>query len=189
MQYVAVFSFRLLAVADDVFINLKFNPDLVKEYRLIGFDNRRDAVLDSTLDLEGGEMGSGNSVLAIFEIVPASDKLFYPEVIAKDKVTDIEMRYSLCDDTAHLFLKYSCVANYTEFKNIDKDLQFAVAVAMFALKIKQSKYVKPVDWYDIQKIAVECYDPNSFLQTEFLQLVNKTQDIYNPKKRKKNKQN
>ena len=173
------------AVADDVFINLKFNADLVKEYRLIGFDNRRDAVLDSALDLEGGEMGSGNSVLAIFEIVPASDKLFYPEVIAKDKVADIEMRYSLCDDTAHLFLKYSCLANFTEFKNMDKDLQFAVAVAMFALKIKQSKYVKPVDWYDIQKIAVECYDPNSFLQTEFLQLVNKAQDIYNPKKRRK----
>ena len=173
------------AVANDVFINLKFNADLVKEYRLIGFDNRRDAVLDSALDLEGGEMGSGNSVLAIFEIVPASDKLFYPEVIAKDKVADIEMRYSLCDDTAHLFLKYSCLANFTEFKNIDKDLQFAVAVAMFALKIKQSKYVKPVDWYDLQKIAVECYDANSFLQTEFLQLVNKAQDIYNPKKRKK----
>ena len=175
------------AVADDVFMNLKFNPKLVKEYRLIGFDNRRDAVVDTTIDLEGGEIGSGNNVLAIFEIVPANDKLVTSQILPTDKVAEIEMRYSLCDDTAHLFLTNYCSANFTEFKNIHKDLQFATAVAMFALKIKQSKYIKPVDWDDIQRIALECYDPNSFLQTEFLQLVNKAQDIYDPKKRKKNK--
>jgi len=174
-------------VADDVFMNLKFNPDLVKEYRLIGFDNRRDAVADSTIDLEGGEVGSGNSVLAIFEIVPASDKLFKTDVLPKDVIANIEMRYSLCDDTAHLLMTKACLANFTEFKNTDKDLQFATAVAMFALKIKQSKYIKGVDWLDIYKIASESYDPNSYLQTEFLQLIDKAEDIYSPKKRRKNR--
>jgi Ca-activated chloride channel homolog len=177
------------AVADDVFINVKFNPDLVKEYRLIGFDNRRDAVADSSIDLEGGEIGSGNSVLVIFEIVPASDRLFKPEVLPKDKIANIEMRYSLCDDTVHLVLTNSCLANYVDFKSIDADLQFATAVAMFGLKIKQSKYIKPVDWQDIHKIAVESYDPGSYLQTEFLQLIDKAEDIYTLKKRKKNKPN
>lgn len=175
------------AVADDVFMNVKFNADLVKEYRLIGFDNRRDAVADSSIDLEGGEIGSGNTVLAIFEIVPASDRIFKQEVLPKDVIASIEMRYSLCDDTAHLLKTTDCLANFTEFKNIDRDLQFATAVAMFGLKIKQSKYIKPVDWMDIQRIAAESYDPNSFLQTEFLQLVEKAEDIYEPKKRKKNK--
>ncbi|MGB4843616.1 MAG: von Willebrand factor type A domain-containing protein [Ferruginibacter sp.] len=175
------------AVADDVFMNVKFNADLVKEYRLIGFDNRRDAVADSSIDLEGGEIGSGNTVLAIFEIVPASDRLFKQEVLPKDVIASIEMRYSLCDDTAHLLKTTDCLANFTEFKNIDRDLQFATAVAMFGLKIKQSKYIKPVDWMDIQRIATESYDPNSFLQTEFLQLVEKAEDMYEPKKRKKNK--
>jgi Ca-activated chloride channel family protein len=79
------------------------------------------------------------------------------------------------------------MANFTEFKNIDKDLQFATAVAMFGLKIKQSKYIKPVDWLDIQRIAAESYDPQSYLQTEFLQLIDKAVEIYTPKKRKKNK--
>ena len=175
------------AVADDVFMNLKFNADLVKEYRLIGFDNRRDAIADSSIDLEGGEIGSGNTVLAIFEIVPASDRLFKSEVFPKDIVADIEMRYSLCDDTTHLLLKNSCFANFTEFKNIDKDLQFATAVAMFGLKVKQSKYIKPVDWMDIYRIASESYDPASYLQAEFLQLIDKAQEIYSPKRRKKNK--
>ena len=175
------------AVADDVFMNLKFNSNLVKEYRLIGFDNRRDAVADSTIDLEGGEIGSGNSVLAIFEIVPANDKLFTEENLPKNIIANVEMRYSLCDDTANLQLTNYCAANFTEFKNIDKELQFAAAVAMFGLKIKQSKYIKQVDWLDIQRIATESYDTNSYLQTEFLQLIEKAADIYSPKKRRKNK--
>ena len=175
------------AVADDVFMNMKFNGDLVKEYRLIGFDNRRDAVADSSIDLEGGEIGSGNSVIAIFEIIPASDKLFKPETFPTDKVADIEMRYSLCDDTTLLVTKNYCLANFVDFKSLDKELQFATAVAMFGLKIKQSKYIKQADWQDIQRIAAESYDPNSYLQAEFLKLIDKAQDIYASKKRKKNK--
>lgn len=175
------------AVADDVFMNLKFNPDLVKEYRLIGFDNRRDAVADSSIDLEGGEIGSGNSVMAIFEIIPASDKLFKVDVFPENLLAEIELRYSLCDDTAHLQLKKSCLANFTEFKNIDKELQFAAAVAMYGLKLKQSQYIKSIEWEDIQRIASESYNPASFLQTEFIQMIGKAQEIYASKKRKKNK--
>ncbi len=175
------------AVADDVFMNLKFNPDLVKEYRLIGFDNRRDAVADSSIDLDGGEIGSGNSVLAIFEIVPASDNIYKKEIFPKDIIADIEMRYSYCDDTSHLFMSVNCPANFTEFKQIDKDLQFATAVAMFGLKVKQSKYMKQADWTDIQRIALESYDANSFLQSEFLKLIDKAIEIYTTKKRKKTK--
>jgi Ca-activated chloride channel family protein len=175
------------AVADDVFMNVKFNGDLVKEYRLIGFDNRRDAVADSSIDLEGGEIGSGNNVLALFEIVPASDKLFKPELMPKDKVAEIEMRYSLCNDTTLITLKNDCLANFVEFKSLDKELQFATAVAMFGLKVKQSKYIKEADWLDIHKIAEESYDAGSYLQTEFLKLVDKAQGVYASKKRKKSR--
>jgi len=173
------------AVADDVFMNLQFNSKLVKEYRLIGFDNRKDAVSDSTIDLEGGEIGSGNSVLAIFEIVPATDNLFTEGSLGKDKLVSAVMRYSLCNDTMHVEMINSCPPNFTAFKNIDKEFQFATAVAMFGLKIKQSKYIKNVDWPDIQAIAQAAYDPNSFLQAEFLQLIDKAESIYSRKKKKK----
>lgn len=175
------------AVADDVFMYLKFNSNLVSQYRLIGFDNRRDAVSDTTIDLEGGELGSGNSVLAIFEIVPASDKLFKPDTFPKDLVAEIEMRYSLCSDTTMLTLTGACPANYAEFKTIDKDLQFATAVAMFGLKIKQSKYIKQVDWEDIERLANESYDASNYLQNEFIGLISKAEDIYTNKKKKRNK--
>ena len=174
-------------VADDVFMNIKFNPEFVKQYRLIGFDNRRDAVSDSTIDLEGGEIGSGNSVMAIFEILPANDNLYKVDFFPKEKLASVELRYSLCNDTGHAVFVSGCLANYTEFKDIDKELKFATAVAMFGLKIKQSKYIKNADWLEIQEIASEAYDPKSYLQTEFLQLVEKAQNMYARKKGKKPK--
>ena len=175
------------AVADDVFMNIQFNPKLIKEYRLIGFDNRRDAVADSTIDLEGGELGSGNSVLAYFEIVPGSDQLFKDTGPSGEKLATIDLRYSLCNDTAHLRFSWDCPANFTDFKSIDKELQFATAVAMFGLKVKQSKYIRNAEWIDIHNIAQASYDPNVFLQAEFLQLVDKAEAIYSRKKKKKSK--
>jgi Ca-activated chloride channel family protein len=172
------------AVAEDVFMNIQFNPRYVKQYRLIGFDNKRDAVSDSTIDLEGGEIGSGNSVLAIFEIIPATDNSFSPDNSNLDGVAAVNMRYELCNDTVHRQLIKTCPANFVEFKNIDKELQFATAVTMFALKLKQSKYIKNADWLDIETIAAESYDNNSFLQAQFLELVNKAKKIYSNKKKK-----
>ena len=173
------------AVADNVFMNMQFNPNLVKEYRLIGFDNKKDAASDSTIDLEGGEIGSGTSVLAIFEITAASDKVLNGEVSSSEAIASASMRYSLCNDTTDLLLEKDCPVSFTEFKSIDKDLQFAIVIAMFGLKVKQSKYIKGVDWFDIETLAQACYDPKNYLQTEFLQLIGKAKKIYGARKKKK----
>ena len=167
------------AVADDVFLNLQFNPAKVKQYRLIGFDNRRDAIQNKIIDLEGGEIGSGNSTIAIFEIIPEADSL------AAGGIADLSLRYSRCHDTSHQQIRYTCPANVSSFYNLDKELRFASAVAMFGLKLKQSEYIKLASWEDIQSIALNSYDTSSFLQTEFLQLVEKAKKIYREKKKKK----
>ena len=171
------------AVADDVFLNLQFNSQQVKTYRLIGFDNRRDAVTDNNIDLEGGEIGSGNSVLAIFEIIPANDKVLGGET--SGSIADLTLRFSQCNDTSHQQLNYSCMANLVEFKNLEKELQFVTAVAMFGLKLKQSKYIKEASWEDILTIAENSSDTKSYLQTEFLALVEKARKIYSGKKKKR----
>ena len=173
------------AVADDVFMNIRFNPKYVKQYRLVGFDNKRDAVADSTIDLDGGEIGSGNSVMAIFEIIPASDNNFSADAGNTDGIASVNMRYSLCNDTTTLQKINTCPANYVDFRNLDKELQFATAVTMFALKLKQSRFIKNADWTDIENIATQSYDNNSFLQSEFLTLVSKAKKIYAVKKKKK----
>jgi Ca-activated chloride channel family protein len=173
------------AVADDVFMNIQFNSKWVKEYRLIGFDNKRDAVSDTTIDIEGGEVGSGSSVLAIFEIVPQDDRSFTGDIMDKNGIAKLSMRYNLCGDTATLTKENICPVNFIAFKDIDKELQFATAVTMFGLKVKQSKYIKDADWLDIETIATASYKPSDYLQTQFLQLIEKAKKIYKGKKGKK----
>jgi Ca-activated chloride channel homolog len=177
------------AVADNVYMNMQFNSKLVKQYRLIGFDNKRDAVSDSTVDIEGGEIGSGSSVLAVFEIIPADTdtKLVTGDTTAADGIAKLSMNYSLCNDTTKLLMEFTCPAVFTEFKNIDKELRFATAVTMFGLKVKQSKYIKDVDWLEIETLATASYNENDYLQTEFLQIIDKAKKIYKTKKGKKRK--
>ena len=57
-------------VADDAYLNVQFNPEYVKEYRLIGFENKMGAIKDSMAAIEGGAIGSAYSMLVAFEIVP-----------------------------------------------------------------------------------------------------------------------
>ncbi len=175
-------------VADNVFLNMQFNGKWVKEYRLIGFDNKRDAVADSTIEIEGGEIGSGSSVLAVFEIV-TTDEGIEKGIITDDKdgIARLNLRYNSCGDTASHYLQYTCPLNFTDFKSLNKDLQFATAVTMFGLKVKQSKYIKDADWTDIALIAEAAYNPNDYLQAQFLVLVEKARKIYKGKKGKKNK--
>jgi len=177
------------AVADDVYMNIRFNPKYVKEYRLVGFDNRRDAVNNLSIDLEGGEIGSGNSLMAVFEIVPASDQLFKAsDQAGNEGMAQVSLHYGVCNDTLHKEMKMQCPLNYNEFKNLDKELQFATAVTMFALKLKHSKYIRESDWLDIYNIAQAAYDPSSYLQAEFVELISKAQKIYSSKKKKRKKE-
>lgn len=172
-------------VADDVYFNIQFDPKVVKNYRLIGFDNKRDAVADSATDLEGGEVGSGNSVLAMFE-VELNDTLS-----AKEKsIAKVDLRYSNCNDTAILHMYNNCEKIIADFAKIDNDYQFAAAVAMFGLKLKQSKYIKDIDWLQIETLATASHNPSNYLHTDFLQVVHKAKDIYlgaTSKKKKKKK--
>lgn len=61
-----------VTVAKDVKLQVEFNPDFVSEYRLIGYENRAlnaEDFADDTKD--GGEMGSGHTVVALYELIPA----------------------------------------------------------------------------------------------------------------------
>jgi Ca-activated chloride channel homolog len=172
------------AVADDVALNIEFNADKVERYRLIGFDNKKDAIADSTGELEGGEIGSGSSVMAIFEILPKGDAR--PDADSPNEVlATVTMGYRMCNDSSRKKINYTCVDNYADFKQIDTQLQFATSIAMFALKLRQSKHMQQADWSDIEILATAAVDTNNYLQNQFLQLVDKASKIYSKKKKKK----
>ena len=175
------------AVADDVFLNVHFDTSLIKQYRLIGFDNKRDAIADSTGDLEGGEVGSGNSTMAIFEVVPQDGQTPGTRTTHQNPLARVSLNYSLDNDKTHKTIAYECVDNYTAFKTIDKDYQLATAIAMFGMKLRDSKYLGNANWSDIETLALSAYNPNDYLQSEFIKLVGAAKKMYPKKKKSKRK--
>lgn len=72
---VSEMSATLETVADDVKLQVEFNPEYVSAYRLIGYENRMLAATDFNDDTkDAGEIGAGHSVIALYEIIPADSK-------------------------------------------------------------------------------------------------------------------
>jgi Ca-activated chloride channel family protein len=171
------------SVADNVYLNVGFNPALVEDYRLLGFDNRREALGSGGGELEGGDIGSGNSVMAIFEITPTG-------AASNGDIAEVSLRYTPVNTKVEQKLHYSCSGELKAFENIHKDLQFGAAVALFGLKLRQSKYLpEAANWDEIEKLAITTHNPNEYLQKEFVQLVQNAKLVYaKPKGKKKRAQ-
>jgi Ca-activated chloride channel family protein len=176
----------LYAAADDVYMNVAFKPEWVKSYRLIGFDNKRVALADSSSVLEGGEIGSGHSVIAVFEIVPTSENLaLISSSDAKNTIASVSVHYKLPGTKLSRYATYQCPFNYREFNNADSFVRFTTAVTLFGALLRKSEYVKNSSWPALISIAQSAVDTSDKLQKEFLDLVLKGQKIYAPVKKKK----
>lgn len=182
---VTEFTQTLYSIANDVYFTLQFNPGLVKEYRLIGYDNKKNVLSQQGNELEGGEIGAGTSNTAVFEITPMpGDTLQHPD----QNIAKLTMHYKLPHDTLEQLLKHDCLNNYTSFNSLSKNLQFAAAVCMFGLKLRESGYFPAgIDWTDIKAIASNAAVKDDYLQNEFISLLDKTEIIYYEKKKKKKK--
>ncbi|MBA2249715.1 MAG: von Willebrand factor type A domain-containing protein [Chitinophagaceae bacterium] len=182
---VTEFTQTLYTIANDVYASVKFNPVMVKEYRLIGYDNKRDVLDDSTTQIEGGEIGSGNGITVVFEITPTEDNLFSNAPLLKDDIATLTLHYKLPDkNTEHQITKI-CPMNFLDFKEINNDLKFASAVTMFGLVLRDSKYISGVSWDDILSIARETITPGDYLQNEFISLAEQAKKIYKKTKKRK----
>jgi Ca-activated chloride channel family protein len=179
---VTEFTQTLYSVASNVNISIKFNPDLIKEYRLIGYDNKKNVLAENGNELEGGEVGSGSGNTVLFEITPAkSDSLYNGKLDA----AVVSVNYRLPNDTLDRSLNYHCPAVYIPFNQLDKTLQFATSVAMFGLKLRQSKYFPDMDWDAVKNVALSTITPGDYLQAEFLKLVDKSKEIYEKNKKRR----
>lgn len=175
----------LYSVADDAYLSIKFNPKFVEKYRLIGFDNKVNAVADSSSELEGGEIGSGHTLLAVIEFTPTVTQTSATQVNTNEILANVTLNYKHPDDSSRSTATHICPVTFTEFKNIDKTYQFASSVIMFASLLKKSKYFKNVSWNDTITLANESYNQNDPLQKEFINVVEKAKKIYAKEKRKR----
>jgi len=173
------FTKTLYAVANDVFLTVHFNPDIIKEYRLIGFDNKRNALLDSSSELLGGEIGSGHNSLAIFELIPTTKTADTSTLIAK-----LNLQYRLPKTQKQAVQEFDFTYQPLLFNNTDTRLRFATAIAMFGSLLKESTYAKNYSYEQVLNIAQNAADVNNSLEQEFIALVHKATKIYTFKRKK-----
>jgi Ca-activated chloride channel homolog len=180
------FTQTLYSVADDVYMNVMFNPEYVKEYRLIGFDNKVGALKDSLSGIEGGEIGSGHSMVGVFEVVPTdANKAAIKDRFLSGKLADIKVQYRHPNDSIRRETNYNSYLEFTPFEQVDKSYRFSSAVIMFGSLLRSSAYTKNVNWTDIITLATQSSSPDDLLHKEFINLVQQAKTLYLKVKKKR----
>ncbi len=134
----------LVTVANDVKVQLEFNPALVTSYRQIGYENRALANKDFEDDSkDAGELGSGHSVTALYEIVPAG----------RGEIASLRLRYKDPKSEASQLITTRVVDEGKSIYEASPDLQFAAAVAEFAMLLRNSKFKGTATHADVLSLA------------------------------------
>lgn len=145
------FSGTLFTVAKDVKLQLEFNPAEVKGYRLLGYESRRLAAKDFNDDKkDAGEIGSGHTMTAFYEIVPAGsdekiadvDPLKYQKRTesGRGEVCTVKLRWKKPDGDTSMLKEIPISEAQITSKTPSEDFRFASAVAEFALIMSDSKF-------------------------------------------------
>lgn len=178
----------LFTIARDVKIQIEFNPAVVREYRLIGYTNRRLADQDFADDRkDAGEIGAGHEVTALYELALAGaggEQLpalrDAPESAAAPPMRDAELAFLKLrykppgSDSSRLW--QTPVANRSGGDG--ERLQFAAAVAGFAEVLRGSSWVGRFGYRDVAALAGGAIgrDPYGY-RREFLQLVQRAAQL------------
>jgi Ca-activated chloride channel homolog len=180
------FAQTIYAVADNAYIDVKFNADIVSEYRLIGFENKLMALNDSSSEIEGGEVGSGQALMVLFEITPVSQDL-QNNVVSEKGFANVILHYRLPNDSINRRSYYNCPFNFTSFNNLPASYRFAASTVIFGELLKKSKFVSLATWDEAEQIANSSLDPNDVAQKDFILLIEKAKKLYAKEKKKKKK--
>jgi len=179
------FTKTLYAVADDVYMNISFDPSLVKSYRLIGFANKAGALLDSLAQIEGGEVGSGHTLTALFEIEPTA--IFSSVAYKKkdlDSIAQLELLYQLPGDTVQRKQQVGLPLYYVYLEQELKQSMFMAALAQFGMLLKGSPFLNKSSWTDLVQLGEQVIDTTSQPQMEWLTLVKQCQTLYDKKRKR-----
>lgn len=157
----------LEVIARDVKIQVEFDPSVVKEYRLLGYENRDVADRDFRNDkVDGGEIGAGHSVTALYDVV-------LKRTDAAPVVVRLRHKQPLSGTTAEeTVVNMDPKAIAASFDAAPKSLRFAAAVAGFAEVLRKSPAAATWKLADVARIA-EAASENRAEQAELVELVRK----------------
>lgn len=180
-------SATLMTIAKDVKIQVEFNPSVVKEYRLLGYENRTLNREDFNNDrVDAGEIGAGHTVTAIYEIALQSspyssvDELRYEA--EKPSVKDmsgelafVKFRYKAPDDDKSKLISQPISLPTSDdmpnFEDASESFKFAASVAQFGEALRQSKYLDTNYEQIISNALASRGEDAMGYRSEFIQLV------------------
>ena len=175
----------LYTVAKDTKLQVEFNPAMVSQYRLVGYENRALAAEDFTDDTkDGGELGAGHQVTAVYEITLAGssskggdlkyqDSVISDKGASKDEWCTLSIAYKDPDKNESKYLEFPVGAdNYTNRPS--DDFIFATSVAEYAMALTDSEYLMDMSREEAIEQAiknVKKIDPDDEYKQEFLGLM------------------
>ena len=185
--FVKEFGGTLFTIAKDVKIQIEFNPKHVKAYRLIGYENRmlkNEEFNDDKKD--AGEMGSGHTVTALYEIVPTGvesqylanvDPLKYQKVeethaTKSGEMLTLKVRYKQPDGDKSMLIEKPVMDTHTSIANTSDNFRFSAAVAEFGLLLRSSEFKGMSSYDQVIALAKNALSSDSEgYRAEFLKLV------------------
>ena len=183
------FSGTMFTIAKDVELQIEFNPAKVAGYRLIGYENRVLNKEDFNNDKkDAGELGSGHTVTALYEIVPAGVKTeFLKEVddlkYQKNKkaktedgneIMNIKLRYKDVGSEVSKLIEHPVMGKQVAIENTSDNFRFAAAVAEFGMLLRNSEFKQASSYKTVLALAgnAKGKDEEGY-RKEFIKLVKK----------------
>ncbi|MDN3725065.1 von Willebrand factor type A domain-containing protein [Aequorivita sp. SDUM287046] len=175
----------LYTIAKDVKIQVEFNPAKVQAYRLIGYENRLLNDEDFKDDAkDAGELGSGHTVTALYEIIPVGVKSKYLKDIDNlkytkqtnqnfaDEMLTVKFRYKEPDGDVSKLITKTVKDDNKSIESANEDLKFSAAVALFGMQLRDSEFINTKKKEDVISLAEagKGSDKDGY-RAEFIRLV------------------
>ena len=187
------FGGTLFTIAKDVKLQVEFNPAKVQGYRLIGYENRMLAKEDFNDDKkDAGELGSGHTVTALYEVIPVGiksdflqkvDSLKYQKNTAPlstssqtDEILTVKFRYKAPDGDVSKLIEHPVLDKQLAITKTSENFRFAAAVAQFGLLLRNSEYKSAASYENVLSLArkAKANDEEGY-RSEFIRLVESAQ--------------
>jgi Ca-activated chloride channel family protein len=188
------FGGTMFTIAKDVKLQVEFNPALVQAYRLVGYENRLLNKEDFNNDKkDAGELGSGHTVTALYEIIPVGvesdfieevDELKYQQTSKnkksglKNEIMNIKFRYKEPDANESKLIVHPLLDEKVPFDKTSENFRFATAVAQFGMLLRNSEFKGNATYEKVirQANAAIGTDKEGY-RTEFIKLVQNVQSL------------
>ncbi|MEY3443553.1 MAG: hypothetical protein RLZZ519_1834 [Bacteroidota bacterium] len=188
---VSEFGGTLYTIAKDVKIQVEFNPAKVQSYRLVGYENRKLRNEDFANDkIDAGELGAGHTVTALYEVVPAEsgwssqcqDLKYQTKVLssaaAGKELLTVKLRYKDPDGLVSKLLTETLIDDGRNIAQTTNDFRWAVAVAEYALILRESEYKGMASFEQVLSLAKSAMaQDKEGIRKEFVELVTRAAQI------------